>query len=165
MPPPIQPSHPSYNLSVADITNADLPRAAVQRVLAQAQAETQAGNAPDIYMLLASMLKNQQPRNARYGPITFNLAAYVKQQILTENTSRSYLLIQNVGSGDIFALVEGGSPQATDLSGNTTVLIQAQTRAVRIVAGGSYEPSIPPSNAITLFTLNTAAYGVVFEGS
>ena len=160
----LPPSRPGYNFRAADLASADIPRSLIRSVLNQAQAQVQQGVAPDLYALFASMLKNQQPRNAKYGPITYNFTAYTRQQMLSENPDRSYLLIQNVGSGDILALFEGSSPQPTDLSTNTSVLIQAQTRAVRIVAGGSYEPSIPPSNPVTLFCLNTAANGVVFEG-
>jgi hypothetical protein len=42
-------------------------------------------------------------------------------------------------------------------------LTNQQTRAVRVVAGGYYEPLIAPTNQITIFTLNTATQAMAQE--
>jgi hypothetical protein len=80
---------------------------------------------------------------------------------------RSYLLIQNVGSGDLMVLFEGGPSSVQDMSSaaGQNELTVKQTRAIRVVAGGNYEPLMPPSNAITIFTIGTATQGVCIEGA
>lgn len=154
----LAPSRPGYNLSTADLRGVSVDAMTVDKIIAQGR------NAPDALTLLAELLKRGAPRNARYQPIAYQYPVYTQQQVLNENKNRSVLIIQNVGNGDIFALMEGGNATPQDFSGNTTQLSYAQTRAIRIVAGGNFTPQIPPSNAITLFTLNAAANGVVIEG-
>lgn len=154
----IAPSRPGYNLRTADLRNVSVDAMTIDHIIASGR-ET-----PDAMVLLAELLKRGAPRNARYQAVAYQYPVYTQQQVLTENKNRAVLVIQNVGTGDIFALMEGSNPTPQDFSGNPTQLSYAQTRAIRIVAGGNFTPQIPPSNAISLFTLNAVANGVIIEG-
>lgn len=165
----MNPSQPGYNFSTADLLRFNVTPLEAARLVAQ---QTQGGAAPVASLgdpttaLLAALVQSQQRRNAQYGAFAWSLAAWAKIQVLQQNPIRSYLLIQNVGSGDLMVLFESGPASAQDLSGASgqAQLTVEQTRAVRIVAGGNYEPLVAPSNQITIFTLGTASNGVVLEG-
>ena len=165
----MNPQQPGYELATADLLRVQVTPLEAARTIAQ-----QTGNAnvpvssldnPAI-ALLAQLVKSQRRANAHYGSFPWSLAAWSKLQVLTQNPLRSYLLIQNVGSGDLLVLVETGPANAQDLSsaGGQAQLTVEQTRAIRIVAGGNYEPLVAPSDFITIFTLGTASNGVVIEG-
>lgn len=169
----VAPSKPGYNMAVADLARFDITPLEAARIMAgttQGQSPTGANvaAAPDpVITLLAQLVKTQRRNNTVYGPLGWSLAAWAKLQIFTQNALRGYLIIQNVGSGDLLVLFEGGPVSAQDLSsaGGQTQLTTEQTRAIRIVAGGYYEPQVAPSNPITIFTLGTASNGVAIEGS
>lgn len=164
----MEPSQPGYNFTTADLAAFNIaPRDAAQLLVAATGGVTgNLGIAPGdtVAALLAELVRSQRRFNALFAPSPFSLAAWTRQQILAENPLRSYLLIQNVGSGDVMVLFETASVQPEDLSGATNELTVSQVRAVRIVAGGNYEPLVAPSNPITLFTLGTASSGLVIEG-
>ena len=164
----LKPSVPGYDFSAADLRRARItPEAAGRIILAGAAPQAGGASAPDgTAALLAAIIKQQRPRNTEYRQFPFFYDIWRQQQILTENENRGYLLIQNVGSGDLMILFEVSTTEVVDFSAlaDQQTLVIKQTRAVRLVAGGSYEPQIPPINTITLFTLNTATNGIVVEG-
>ena len=165
----MNPSQPGYNFTTADLQRFNITPEDAARLLAR---ETQGGAVPvnqlenPITALLAEMVRAQRRFNARYGSFGWSLAAWAKLQLLQQNPLRAYMLIQNVGSGDLMVLFESGPASAADLSstGGQAQLTVEQTRAVRIVAGGNYEPLVAPSTEVTIFTLGTATQGVVVEG-
>lgn len=73
-------------------------------------------------------------------------AANQSQSCMTANPSRSYLFIQNNGSVDLWANVEGGAATAGGPS-------------IRIPAGAWYEPPVPPTAAVALLS---SALGLPF---
>lgn len=157
----MEPSKPGYHLSTADLQRAYIGPDILGRIIQQA------GQHPDTTALLAGILKSQRKNNARFRPAMFNFPAYNRQLLFTENPNRSYLIIQNVGAGDLIVLFEDGPVSIEDDSGSADaqqMLINAQTRGLRIVAGGYFEPLVPPVNSITIFTLNTETNGVAIEG-
>lgn len=158
----IQPSNPGSSFSAADLVRASINPEALGRILTGTSTEA------DTLQLLALLAKQQVKRNSRFRPNPFSFETYRKQLALSENPMRDYLLIQNVGSGDLMVLFEEGPVNVQDFSADADSqqeLINSQTRALRIVAGGYYEPLVAPTNPITLFVLNTATNGVVVEGS
>ena len=166
----MRPNPYDYNFTVADlqrfeITPTEAARMLVQQTGGQApNAETVLGADP-VVALLTQLVKSQRRANALYGPLGWSLAAWTKLQLFQTNPVRAYLLIQNVGSGDLLVLFEGGPTSPQDFSSNTDQLTTDQTRAVRVVAGGYYEPLVSPTNAVTIFTLGTATDGVAIEGA
>lgn len=165
----MKPSPPGYNFSTADLLRFNVTPEEAARLLAR---ETGGGAVPvnqlenPIPALLAELVRAQRRFNARYGNFAWSLAAWAKIQLLQQNPLRAYMLIQNVGSGDLMVLFESGPASAQDLSGASgqAQLTVEQSRAVRIVAGGNYEPLVAPSTEVTIFTLGTATQGVVIEG-
>lgn len=158
------------NLNYADKAGAMLKPEEAGDIIASAKASPEmipANSNAGIAVLLAAIYKSQKKNNCHFQPIPFNLGIWQQQQILTQNPLREYLLIQNVGSGDILVVFEESNSTVTDFSAvaDQQALVIKQTRAIRIIAGGSYEPLTAPRNAITLFTLNTATNGVVLEGA
>jgi len=163
----LRPSKPGYEFNVADLRRASIaPQEAGNIILAAQQSGAVASSPDGMAALLAAILKQQRPRNANYAPFPFNYDIWRQQQVLTQNENRGYLLIQNVGMGDLMIVFEEAPNTVQDFSAVTDqqTLVIKQTRAVRLLAGGSYEPQIPPINSITLFTLNTATNGLVVEG-
>lgn len=169
----IPPSPPGPSFASADVTQADIAAAGD---ISQAQAASiilQATNGGQgvqndqsgVIALLAAILRNQKRNNANYTPMPFSFGAYIQQQLVGADPLRNYLLIQNVGSGDLMVLFETSSVNAQDFSSATAVLTTKQTRCVRIVAGGYYEPLVAPTNAISLFTLGTGTNGLFVAGS
>lgn len=160
----LPPSLPGARFSSADLLRARIRPETLGNLILQQQAP---GVAPDALALLASMLKEQRKQNAKFQPFPFNFGIWTMQQVLPENANRSYLLIQNVGNGDLLVVHEGASITPVDMSSadGQVSLTVTQTRAIRIVAGGNYEPLVAPSNPISIFTLNAATLGVVIEGS
>ncbi len=154
-------SRPGYDFSTADLSRASISPDTLGRMILQQ------GMQPDAGALLAAILKTQRKNNARFRTATYNFATYNRQLIFAENMNRSYLIIQNVGSGDLMLVFEDGPVNLEDDSavGSQGLLIGMQTRALRIVAGGYYEPLVPPVNSLTIFTLNGATNGVAIEGS
>lgn len=161
----MQPSAPGYEFTAADLAGADIPRSLLSQLIAAPQS-VPADQVPDPLQLLAAILKSQKRNSAIYRPIPFNFATFAQQMVLADNPNRSYLLIQVVGTGDLMAVFESGPNSVQDLSAaaDQAQLTAKQTRAIRIVAGGNFEPLVVPTNAITLFTLNAATNGVVIEG-
>lgn len=170
MPLQLPPSSPGYLFSVSDVAQAKIPTDTLNRIIVNAVqngAPVAPGSADGVAALLAAILKNAQPKNCDYQPFPFAYAIWNRQQVLAKNPDRAYLLIQNVGSGDLLCVFEETGIEVTDFSATPDTqqtLIVQQTRAIRIVAGGSYEPNIAPRSAVTLFTLNTATNGLVIEG-
>lgn len=121
-------------------------------------------NAETVEVLLAAILRNQKKNNASFQPVPYSYSTYRRQKVLNANPLRSYFLLQNVSPGDIFVMFEDASANVTDFTTDTQTLIANQIRAIRIIGGGYFEPLVAPTNPITLFTLNAAAYGVVVEG-
>lgn len=153
----LPPAAAGRDYSMADLLTADIPPEQLgQMILEQ--------STPDVLALLASILRNQKRNNGQYQPVPYSFSAYGQQRVLTQNPRRGYLMVQNVGSGDIYICFEDSSENVQDYSGDTQTLIVKQVRSLRIVGGGYFEPLVAPTNAITLFTLNAAAYGVVIEG-
>lgn len=166
----LTPSPTGYEFNSADLAQAKISDADVSRIIlgaTQSIAPVSPGSADGVAALLASILKTQKKNSCNYQPFPFDYAIFTKQQVLAKNPLRQYLLIQNVGSGDLLVVFEesGSTPEDFSAAANQQALINMQTRAIRIVAGGSYEPSTAPLNAITLFTLNTATNGLVIDGS
>lgn len=167
---PLPPSLPGYDFRTADLGNAAISPEAAARIVMQLTGG-QGGNAvgdlegaDQIAALLASLLKVTKRGNAFFQPFPFSYTDYQQQQVLTFNPYRQYLLVQNVGGSDVMLVLEESPTTVQDYSGEPTPLVQKQTRAVRIVAGGYYEPLTVPTNAITLFTLNGDTNGLVIEG-
>ena len=172
----MQPSRPGYNFTVADLLNFDISPLEAAKIMVAASGGAPANLSGDaaaglqvdpIVALLAGILKSQKRSNAQYGPFAWQLTLWSQIQVLTQNAVRSYLLIQNVGSGDLMVLFEGGPSSVQDMSSaaGQNELTVKQTRAIRVVAGGNYEPLMPPSNAITIFTIGVATQGVCIEGA
>lgn len=161
----MQPSPPGYDFTAADLASADIDRSLLARLIVAPQT-VPAAQVPDPLQLLAALLKTQKRNSAAFRPVPFNFATFARQMMLADNPNRSYLLIQNVGSGDVMVVFENGPVSVQDLSaaGDQSQLTAQQTRAVRIVAGGYFEPLVVPINAVTLFTLNTATNGLIIEG-
>lgn len=163
----LRPSKPGYDFNVADLRRAEVSQQSAANIILSAQQSGAPASSPDgMAALLAAILKQQRPRNASYAPFPFNYDIWRQQQVLTKNENRAYLLIQNVGMGDLMLVFEEAPNTVQDFSAidDQQTLVIKQTRAIRIIAGGSYEPSIPPTNSITIFTLNTATNGLVVEG-
>jgi len=163
----LRPSIPGYDFNVADLRRASVSNETAGQIILAAQQSGAVASSPDgMAALLAAILKQQRPRNANYAPFPFNYDIWRQQQVLTQNENRGYLLIQNVGLGDLMVVFEEAPSIVQDFSGVTDqqTLVIKQTRAIRIIAGGTYEPQIPPINSVTLFTLNTATNGLVVEG-
>ncbi len=120
----------------------------------------------DVIRMLSALYQRAHPRSARYTPRPFNFATWIRQQVFAENPNRSYLIIQVIGNGDLFVVFEESAIQATSFAAATAQpsLTLLQGRAIQIVGGGSYEPIVAPTNAITIFTLNAATNGIVIEG-
>lgn len=157
----IAPSRPGYRFSAADLDRASISPDELGRIILASAAD-------DPTALLAALLKSQTPMNSKYRPAPFSFTTYKKQMVLSENPKRNWLIVQNVGSGDLLIVFEDGPASVQDFSvaaDSQQQLINLQTRALRVVAGGYFEPLVPPKNAITLFTLNTATNGVVIEGN
>lgn len=165
----MQPSRPGYNFSTADLEAYGISPREAARILVQATGgepgSLQAEPGDLIVALLAQLAKSQRRANAVFAPIPFSLATYTRQQMLSSNPRRSWLMIQNVGSNDLMVAFETAQLTPENLSGNTSELTNQQQRSLRIVAGGYFEPLVAPSNAITLFTLNGATNGVIVEGA
>lgn len=156
-------SPPNYEFNSADLAQAEVTSQEVAQIILE---KNQTGVDP--LVMLAAILKAQRPRNARYTPTGFGLAAWNIQQIFTQNPTRSWVLIQNTGGGDLLLLFEPGNPAIQDFSGaadSQAYLTNAQLRALRVVSGGYFEAIIPPVNPITIFTLGTGTEGVAIEGS
>lgn len=161
--PHIAPSQPGYDFTSADLRNAHIRPDEIARIIMQ---RTAAG-AMDSMGLLAELLRRVKKANARYSPIPFGLAAFQIQMITGEDPLRSFLVIQNVGSGDMMVTFQPNNPVIQDFSADTdsqNILNQLQLQSVRIVAGGNFFPDTPPSNPITIFTLGTATQGIVMVG-
>lgn len=167
----LQPSAPGVDLAQADVARAEVTREQAAQIILQAGggAGSQGINADvgGMMALLATLIKITKRNSARYMPFGFGLAAWARQQVLTENPLRSYLLVQNVGSGDLMVVMETGPIAVQDLSSaaNQQQLTNQQLRAVRVVAGGYFEPLTPPVNPVTIFTLGTGTTGLVVEGT
>lgn len=160
----IKPSAPGAQFSSADLLRATVtPQQAARIILEQ----TAQGGLPDAVALLAAMFKEQRKQNAKFQPVPFDLPIWTLQQVLPENPQRSYLLIQNVGGADLMVVHETGPLQPQDFSAATAqaYLTIMQTRAIRIISGGNYEPLVAPSNPISIFTLAAVTNGVVIEGA
>lgn len=155
--------------SAADLSRAVLPSDEVSRMIlaGNQQAVAGGGSGFDPSVLLAAILKSQVKANSRYNVTGWQLDDFQQQMIFTENPLRNYLLVQNVGSGDLMIIFEDTGVEVQDFStaASQQQLIDKQTRAVRIVAGGYFEPLVPPTNSITIFTLNTATVGIAIQGS
>lgn len=165
----VLPSPPSYNFTVADLERAGFSTQELARVILQSKANggIETGSPSAILPLLAAILKTQKKANANHVHIPYALDDYQLQQILGGNENRQFLLIQNVGSGDLMVVPEAGDTSIRDFSAATAqaYLNDMQNRAIRIVAGGYYEPTTAPKNAMSIFTLATATNGVVVEGT
>lgn len=164
------PSQPGYQFTSADVAQANVSPEQAGQIILAATASPNAvdpGSSVGVAALLAAILKSQKRSNCKYQPFPFNYDIWTRQQILAQNQLRQYLLIQNVGSGDLLVVFEEASIEPVDFSAlaDQATLVVQQTRAIRIVAGGSYEPLTPPQNAVTVFTLNTATFGLVIEGA
>lgn len=160
----IKPSKPGERFSSADVARARIPSATLGKMLLTLTP----GAVPDAGHLLAAILKGQVKSNGRYRTIPFNFPLYSKQMLVAENPLRNYLIIQNVGSNDLLVVFEDGPAVIQDFAADADSqqqLTNLQTRALRIVAGGYFEPLVPPVNPITLFTLNGVTNGVAIEGS
>lgn len=159
----IPPSYPGYDFSAADLKNFTINQQEIARIIMQ---RTTAGTM-DGTGLLAAILRVCKKSNASYSPIPFGLDDYQSQQITGADPLRSFLCIQNVGSGDLMVVFQAGSPVIEDFSGSAdsqNVLNLLQLQSFRIVAGGNFFPDTPPNNPITIFTLGTATQGVVMVG-
>jgi len=157
----IKPSNPGYNFTTADLQRASFPPDLLGKMIVQA------GKNPDAGALLAAILKSQRKQNANFRPASINFPIWSLQSLFSANPNRSYLIIQNTGNGDLMLIFEDGPASIQDNSGSTDAqqqLTNMQTRALRIVAGGYYEPLVPPTNSLTLFTLGVATNGVAIEG-
>ena len=170
----MRPNQPGYNLATADLQRARISQDDLARIVVHATGGNP-NNAPGIasgagpnpmMALLAQIALTQRTANARFGPFTFSLAAWFRVQVLQENPNRKYFILQNVGSGDLMIVFESAnvSPQDMSAAAGQSELTVQQTRAIRIVAGGSYEPIVAPTNPISIFTLGTATNGIVIEG-
>ena len=163
----MNPSQPGYNFSTADLIRFNVSPLEAARILARTSEGNPASTLGDPTLaLLAELVRSQRRFNAQYGPFGFQLAIWRRLQVLPQNPLRSYLLIQNTGSGDVMVLFEPGPASVVDLSGASgqAQLTVDQVRAVRIVGGGNYEPLVAPTNEITIFSIGTATNGVVVEG-
>lgn len=173
----IPPSAPGYNLTSADVGALNVsPEQAARVMLAVAQGlpanvpglgAIAPGDVSGVTLLLAAILRSQKRASASYTPFGFGFATWARQQVFGPNPNRAYLLIQNVGSGDLMVCFENGPQSVQDLSAATDQqqLTNQQQRSVRIVAGGYFEPLVPPTNPITLFTLGTGTQGLAVEGA
>ncbi len=168
----ITPSRPGYAFSTADLARADVsPLEAARLIVANREAAAQVagdgGADPELKLILAAMLRAMKRANCRYQPFPFDFPIWTQQQVLTSNPLREYLMIQNVGNGDLLVVFEETSVTATDFSAASaqSQLTNKQTRALRIVSGGYFEPLTPPTNAISIFTLNAATNGIVIDGT
>ena len=169
----MNPSPPGYLFSTADIARAGLsPLELARLIVKETEGQPAGGNLTElenpIVVLLAEIAKSQRRSNARFNSSAWQLAAYSRVQILASNPLRTYFMVQNVGSGDLLVIFESGSTTTEDLStpaASVAQLTTQQTRAVRVVAGGNYEPLVAPTNEVTIFTLNTATQGIIIEGA
>lgn len=165
----MQPNNPGYDLASADLQRARISSEDLARIVVRATGgnPSNAAGVPvasdPVVSLLAQIALTQKRSNAKYAPLGFTLAAYTRYQILTENPLRTQLLIQNVGSGDLMVLFGTGDVTPTVIASDQ--LLAQQAYAIRIVAGGSFEPYVSPTNPITLFTLATGTLGVCIEGA
>lgn len=165
----MQPNNPGYDLASADLQRARISSEDLARIVVRATGgnPANAGAVPvasdPVVSLLAQIALTQKRSNAKYAPLGFTLAAYTRYQILTENPLRTQLLIQNVGSGDLMVLFGTGDVNPTVIASDQ--LLAQQAYAIRIVAGGSFEPYVSPTNPITIFTLATGTVGVCIEGA
>lgn len=159
----VPPSNPGYNFTTADLSRAAvLSRDAVNRIIANGREE------PDALAILAAILRTQAKNSVSYRPNTYQFGTYRKQMILADNPDRQYLMIQNTGNGDLMVIFEDGPVNVVDNSGSADAqneLVGLQTRALRIIGGGYFEPLVAPRNPITIFTLNGATNGLVIEGA
>ena len=160
----IAPSRPGYTFTVADLLAASISKEQLGRIIMQ---NRDSGDPSAQYLaILASILKNMDARNCEGNITGFSLAVWNQVQILGPNANRTWLLLQNVGSGDLMVCYKTSSPAPQDYSAASAqaYLVQEQIRAVRVVAGGYFEPAKAPRNAVTIFTLGTATVGVACEG-
>jgi hypothetical protein len=162
----IPPSNPGYAFNIADVARAGVSMESLGRLIL-AEAARNPGGQPSLEALLAAILKTQARANCRYQPVAFDYTTFDYQQVLTENPLRSYLMVQNVGANDLLIVFESGPVTVQDFSAASAqdYLTNMQTRALRVVAGGYFEPLKPPTNPISLFTLNGATNGVLIEGA
>lgn len=166
-----KPSGLQKTFSYADLLNANISAQQAGQIILGATATAEQhdpGSAPGVAALLAAILKSQKKNNCDYRPYPFNLNIWQQQMVIAANPNREYLIIQNVGSGDLLIVFEVAGTEVTDFSASANdqqQLITKQTRAIRLVAGGSYEPATAPRNPVTIFTLNTATLGLIVEGS
>lgn len=112
------------------------------------QARTDAP-APDSALVeaLKSALEKVRPRNARITTFRFQATAS-DQQVMPDNSERNYLALQNRGSTAVF--VAFGS--------------KADSNAFRLVAGGFYEPYIPPNTSLHIMGSSGGEEIVIFSG-
>lgn len=96
---------------------------------------------------LKSALEKVRPRNARITTFRFQATAS-DQQVMPDNSERNYLALQNRGSTAVF--VAFGS--------------KADSNAFRLVAGGFYEPYIPPNTSLHIMGSSGGEEIVIFSG-
>lgn len=160
----IAPSRPGYLFNVADLLDARIGQEQLGRIILEGR---DSGDPSEQYLaILAGILKNMDTRNCDGIIQGFSLPVWTQVQILGPNPNRNWLLLQNVGSGDLMVTYKTGNPNPQDFSAASAqaYLTQEQIRAVRVVAGGYFEPIKAPRQAITIFTLGTATQGVACEG-
>lgn len=159
----ITPSRPGYQFRAADLLAARISMEELGRIiLTQSEGDDQSL----VLALLAGILKTQRRVNCNGNILGFQLAIWNQVQILGPNPLRNWLLIQNVGAGDLMVCFQDASSTPQDFSSaeGQLMLTAQQVRSVRVVAGGYFEPLIPPTNPITIFTMATATTGIACEG-
>jgi hypothetical protein len=152
----------------------ELPPADLRRIRVQADDAGRAiaewisrGKPADGLPYLASMLNTQRRANAKYRPLALDFAPWQLQTFFLEDYQRNYLLIQNYGPGRLFMILEDSSNtsmQDFSAAASQGELLRRENLAVRIVQGETYEPDVVPVNAITIFTTNRPADGLLIEG-
>ena len=109
--------------------------------------------------------------NANYAPQVISLAAYSLQTFLGVNNLRRSLQLQNTGLGALYILFQSIRPTVKSYAANIADITALASQSFWLtpataggIPGGSYEPYVPPRNAITLITLATATTGLLLEG-
>ncbi len=155
-------SQTGYDLSVADLQNADIPSDVVRRVIgnSMSQAQIPGGTGmPDISGLLAAILQTQQRASAKYRIYPFNVASGFSQQILPENVDRVSLVLASLTAGGAGFLFDQGAltPIPSNSSDIPRTFFLQSTNVLPLLTA--------PTNPVTVLgLLGNAAVGVLLEG-
>lgn len=158
----LTPSLPGYDFSAADLENAGIDQQLIGKILMQAR-----DGIIDPMTLLAAIIRGMKKANSYYTQVPFGLGTYQKQQLIGTDPKRNFLMVQNVGDGDLFVSFQPDDPKIVDFStgaDSQQVLNLYSLQCMGVVAGGNFFPDTTPINPITIFTLGVATQGVIIVG-